>query len=98
MMNQSNWRRGENWRHDAHPGDPSSTSRGFASYAQEAVTIGRSLIAEGERQDGDFRLPTLRQPRDAVEKQTPFLFVTLANHESGRGTFGLSGRPQSALG
>jgi hypothetical protein len=97
MMNQSNWRRGENWRHDAHPGDPSSTSRGFASYAQEAVTIGRSLIAEGERQDGDFRLPTLRQPRDAVEKQTPFLLVTPANHESGRGTFGLSGPLASVL-
>jgi hypothetical protein len=97
MMNQSSWRRGENWRHDAHPGDPSSTSRGFASYAQEAVTIGRSVIAEGERQDGDFRLPTLRQPRDAVEKQTPFLLVTLANHESGRGTFDLSGPLASVL-
>src|SRR3954471_12664922 len=56
-----------------------------------AVTIGRSLIAEGGRQDGDLRLPTLGHPPDAVEKQTPFLLVTLANHESGRGTFDLSG-------
>ena len=93
----SAWEAGGTSRHDAHPGDPSSTSRGFASYAQEAVTIGRSVIAEGERQDGDFRLPTLRQPRDAVEKQTPFLLVTLANHESGRGTFDLSGPLASVL-
>jgi hypothetical protein len=56
MMNHRLKARGES-RHDAHPGDPSSTSRGFASYAQEAVTIGRSFIAEGERQGGDFRLP-----------------------------------------
>ena len=80
------------------PAIPRQPAADLLAYAQEAVTIGRSLIAEGERQDGDFRLPTLRQPRDAVEKQTRFRVVTLANRESGRGTFGLSGRPQSALG
>jgi hypothetical protein len=73
------------------PAIPRQPAADLLAYAQEAVTIGRSLIAEGGRQDGDLRLPTLGHPPDAVEKQTPFLLVTLANHESGRGTFDLSG-------
>jgi hypothetical protein len=73
------------------PAIPRQPAADLLAYAQEAVTIGRSLIAEGGRQDGDLRLPTLGHPPDAVEKQTPFLLVTRANHETGRGTFDLSG-------
>src|SRR6478736_8697127 len=78
------------------PAIPRQPAADLLAYAQEAVTIGRSLIAEGGRQDGDLRLPTLRHPR-AVEKQTPFLLVTRANHETGRGTFDLSGPLASVL-
>jgi len=66
------------------PAIPRQPAADLLAYAQEAVTIGRSLIAEGGRQDGDLRLPTLGHPPDAVEKQTPFLLVTRANHETGR--------------
>ena len=79
------------------PAIPRQPAADLLTYAQEAVTIGHSLIAEGGRQDGDLRLPTLRHPPDAVEKQTPFLLVTLANHESDRGTFDLSGPLASVL-
>ena len=71
------------------PAIPRQPAADLLAYAQEAVTIGHSLIAEGGRQDGDLRLPTLRHPPDGVERQT--LLVTRANHETGRGTFDLSG-------
>ena len=71
------------------PAIPRQPAADLLAYAQEALTIGHSLIAEGGRQDGDLRLPTLRHPPDGVERQT--LLVTRANHETGRGTFDLSG-------
>ena len=79
------------------PAIPRQPAADLLAYAQEAVTIGRSLIAEGERQDGDLRLPTLRHPPDAVEKQTPFLLVTLANHDSGRGRSTCPGHSRRVL-
>ena len=45
------------------PAIPRQPAADLLAYAQEAVTIGHSLIAEGGRQDGDLRLPTLRHPR-----------------------------------
>ena len=44
------------------PAIPRQPAADLLAYAQEAVTIGHSLIAEGGRQDGDLRLPTLRHP------------------------------------
>ena len=52
------------------PAIPRQPAADLLAYAQEAVTIGRSLIAEGGRQDGDLRLPTLGHPPD-VRKTDP---------------------------
>jgi len=57
------------------PAIPRQPAADLLAYAQEAVTIGRSLIAEGGRQDGDLRLPTLRHPR-TPSKNRPHSFLS----------------------
>ena len=57
------------------PAIPRQPAADLLAYAQEAVTIGRSLIAEGGRQDGDLRLPTLRHPR-TPSKNRPQSFLS----------------------
>jgi len=83
-MNQSSWRKGGNCRHDAHPGDPSSTSRGFAGLCARSGNDRPLLDRRGRATRRGSPPAHLAAPPDAVEKQTPFLLVTRANHETGR--------------
>ena len=81
--------KGGNCRHDAHPGDPSSTSRGFAGLCARSGNDRPLLDRRGRATRRGSPPAHLAAPPDGVEKQT--LLVTRANHETGRGTFDLSG-------
>ena len=72
-------------------GDPSSTSRGFAGLCARSGNDRPLLDRRGRATRRGSPPAHLAAPPDAVEKQTPFLLVTRANHETGRGTFDLSG-------